>query len=298
MRKAIRGTLILPLYTVVAALAACGGGDGGDAGSTSASDNARPVVLSGWFTCGGAVSYLAVTPRANVYGTCDNKNLLSGRYSAQLDATAQATTPGWFNATLSNVQYFDMASGTPVVSEGSPTSIPIDTYVGTGLYSPARTFVTLTEAGSASKAGVLRNASFIPTTLSISGPYCLTCVAGMPSLPATSGGYAGSYGVVVSLPGNPTAWVWQSNISLTIDAAGNISGVLPQGTLRAASTGFDAASGIAEYSGTLTTKSGVIPVQGIFGLDPTGNDPRANHMVALNISGSSFQYLYHLSRTT
>ena len=298
MRKAIRGAFTLPLCTLAAALAACGGGDGGDAGSTSASGNARPVVLSGWFTCGGAVSYLAVTPRANVYGTCDNKNLLSGRYSAQLDATAQATTPGWFNATLSNVQYFDMASGVPVVSEGSPASIPIDTYVGTGLFSPARTFVTLNETGSASKAGVLSNGSFIPTTLSISGPYCLTCLAGMPRLPTTAGGYAGSYGVVVSVPGSPRAWAWQSNVSLTIDTAGNMSGVLPQGTLRAANTGFDTASGIAEYSGTLTTTSGVVPVQGVFGLDPTGNDPRANHMVALYISGSSFQYVYHLSSTT
>lgn len=293
MYHAIRGVLSWALTVLVIMLAACGGGEDGPPDT--------PVALSGWFTCNGPFNYVAVTSRNNLYGTCDGTNLFSANYSALMDGKAQATAPGWLNATVSNVLFHEMSSGAPVASTMVRGALPPDAYAGAGHTSGGYASLDLKETGGVSKSGALTNGSTIPTGMNLIGhPYCQpSCSATAPRPPATAGGYAAGYGVMVQVPyviaGNNTTWNWQADVNLTIDAAGNLTGTLPQGTLKAATVGFDASQGIAEYSGTLTTPSGAVAVQGVFGYDPTGTDLRASPMVALYVSGPVFEYLYHLS---
>ncbi|NMV41960.1 hypothetical protein [Ralstonia insidiosa] len=295
MIHTIRGALSLPLTALVITLAACGGGE-------NDSTTATPVELSGWFICNGPFNYVAVTPRNNLYGTCDGKNLFSASYTAQLDQEAQKTAPGWLNAVLSNVFFYDIDTGLPPTSPMARGSVPQDTYTGAGQTHAGYTTLDLGETGGVSKAGALSNGSIIPARMNLQGrPYCSpSCSATAPNPPATAGGYAGTYGVIVPVPyaiaGNSTTWTWQSDVNLTIDAAGSLSGTLPQGTLKATIVGFDASQGIAEYTGTLATASGAVAVQGVFGYDPTGTDARVSPMVALYVSGSPFEFLYHLSK--
>ena len=293
MYHAIRGALSLLFASLVVTLAACGGGEDGPPDT--------PVALSGWFTCNGPFNYVALTARNNLYGTCDGTNVFSATYSAKLDGKAQAAAPGWLNAVVSSVQFYDMSSGAPVASTMARGPLPADTYAGSGHTGGGYASLDLKETGGVSKTGALTNGSTIPPSMNLIGhPYCTpSCSATTPRPPATAGGYVAAYGVVVPVPyavaGNNTTWTWQADVNLVIDAAGNLSGTLPQGTLKVAPVGFDANQGIAEYSGTLTTASGAVAAQGVFGYDPTGTDVRVSPMVALYVSGPSFEYLYHLS---
>jgi hypothetical protein len=270
-------------------LAACGGGNGG--GNSNPSNPGAPLILSGWYGCGGsgADTDLQQTPIAvvatqsgNIYGRCETGTRIAAYVSGNYTGKTFPSTLT-VSAQFSNFIFYDPATSQQATYTAGG-QVPPDTYSASGTESsnnPSASatattaptnmldYLTLTESGSASRSGAINGGVTISTSLPVQGfEYpCWACTK--MGAPGQASGFAGSYTGVntqtfVSTDGSTSdtvlAGIVAAGSAITVDAAGNISGTTPVGTL----TAYEASSDAAEYTGTLTTASGAIPVQGVY----------------------------------
>jgi hypothetical protein len=328
MKKTGSGAIFLAALS----LAGCGGGGG--SGSSNASGGSQ-LALSGWYVCGtstGAnvdeyqnpVAILA-TPHGALYGSCNTANGItvnvSGNYSGTIGDPPGSSSP-YIAATLTNVLFYSLTPNTGKPATTDPgTPVPADSYSSTsGGETSSTEYLSFSETGTASKAGLIDTFT-IPTTLQLTGP------ASPSSPPATAGGYAGSYSTApwvvyvtapltsgtttnstVGVPLSRTApEVFSGSVSLAIDSSGDLSGTTPAGTLSGTVSAYDPTTGIAEYTGTLTTSAGSTPVNGAYASNdyqltvapPDATGPfafTAYTPVALFVKGSGFEYEFLLQQ--
>lgn len=284
MRK-VRNLLAVILC---ATLAACGGGN---------SDDTTSVALPGWFNCGGAgivsdnlghPTSVLFTRSGKFFGSCGGYSSFTGNYTAQL----HKSTPNLVTATLNYFWFYDTVTNQRAVNDAD-TPIPADSYAGTGSYSATLVDINFTETGTASRAGSI-NRFVIPTKLILAQMGGL----GVPVVPASLAGFGGHYGQILSIPvalaGNTTSYTFLANVDITIDPLGNLSGTLPNGKLSATTSSYDSSTGIAEFTGNITTSSGVAPVSGAYAYSPRTN-LLGGAPIAIYVVGSTFEYAYELS---
>lgn len=289
---------VLSFHTVLLttiALSGCGGG-ADNADGSAAITNTQPLVLSGWYACNTSIGanlapaspstgQILATPHGALYGSCTT----SGSPVASVNVSASYTgtsgiMPDFNNAlvlqaALTNFVFyprFNQAIGTPAISGAG--LLPADSYSSA---TPSQSFNTnygstvnfeFFETGSASK-------SFAPSTFVVPTSFYLsnstTYLQPQPGAPASASNFQGSYATAISYAwdGTLNATVQQtipgvvgSSSSLTVDAAGNLSGTTPVGTLSGTITAYDPTTGTAEYTGTLTTSSGATAVEGAYAL--------------------------------
>jgi hypothetical protein len=308
MKRSVFAT-VLP---VVAFVAGCGGG-GSSAGSSNSSQSLK---LSGWYQClpagtpspssliQNSTPSVLVTPHGAFYGQCSDGYLyanLSGNYSGSVGVLA-GFTDEVVTATLTNVQFYDPKTDLLATNmDGTLLSTDAYTSVPASVSLNSNGTISFNESGSTSKEGA--PALFvIPTTLDLVGPNAPGALSSAPTSngytpPATAGGYAGEY---VGVPLPFTQWGVVSTTSLTIDSSGNVTATTAVGSLTGTVSAYDSTTGTAEYTGTLATPTGQIPVQGAYSLNyyhvteanltAGGSGSITYGPLALFVKGSGFQY--------
>jgi hypothetical protein len=276
-------------------LTGCGGTGGADNPDGSAAiTKSSPLVLSGWYSCNvsNSGSILATassgavlaTPHGALYGSCSTAsgNAANVNVSASYAGTS-GVMPDFNNAlvlqaTLTNLLFYPFVQsnvGLPATNEAG-TLLPSDTYASA---PPSQSFNTnsgnsvdfqFTETGSTSQSGAASSFT-VPKSFYLSGS--TTYLQPQSGAPASVSNFQGSYVTATSDTWNSTLnavvpqtipGVLGSGSSLTVDAQGNLSGTTPAGTLSGTVSSYDATTGTAEYTGTLTTSAGATAVQGAY----------------------------------
>jgi hypothetical protein len=311
MKRKLTFATLLPL---AAMLAGCGGGGGSATDSNSAP--ATALKLSGWYQClpNGAPSASAriqnanpavlTTPHGTFYGQCSDgfeSVNVSSNYAGSVSKLADFDNLV-VTATLSNFQFYDPTTNL-VATNMVGTVLPVDTYttVAPTASLNASGTISFNETGNTSREGA--PARFIvPTTLNLVGPVTPAALSVTPTTsgtapPATAGGYAGSYSGV-PLPFAQSGVI--NTTALTVDTNGDFTATTAAGSLVGTLSAYDLTTGTAEYTGTLTTSSSAVPVQGAYNsnyytvteanLANGGTASVTYAPLALFIKGIGFQY--------
>jgi hypothetical protein len=276
-------------------LAGCGGVSSGDNldGSAKITDF-QPLALSGWYSCNVDDSAsMLVTPSSGailatlhgaLYGSCSTASGQAASVNVSAAYTGTSGDMPDFNnvlvlqAKLANLLFYPRVQtnfGLPATNEAGAL-LPADTYSSA---SPSQSFNTgyassvnfqFNETGTASLGGAVSSFT-VPKSfyLSTSTPY----LQPRSGAPASASAFQGAYVTAISDTWDSTLngvvqqtipGVLGSSSSLTIDTDGNLSGTTPAGALSGTITAYDPNTGTAEYTGTLTTATGAIAVQGAY----------------------------------